>query len=64
MNMQSSYYPVMEAKIVYVMRDSPLVEVQSFNLGDYISLFERTWKFNNHIQSLAKNKTKVFRLGE
>ena len=64
MNMESKYYPVMEAKIAYVMRDSDLVEVQSFNIGQYITLFESSWHFTDLVNTLKDRKTKEYRVGE
>ena len=43
-NMNSKYYPILEGRIHYIMRDSDLVEVQPVDFGYYEDFFLNSWR--------------------
>ncbi len=62
-SMNSIYYPIMEGKLHYIMRDSDKVEVQTIDLGHYEDMFIHSWKLYDFVKRDKYKKQKQFRLG-
>ena len=61
--MNSIYYPIMEGRLHYIMRDSDKVEVQTIDRGHYEDMFIHSWKLYDFVKRDKYKKQKQFRLG-
>jgi hypothetical protein len=62
--MGSAYYPIMEGRIHYIMRDSDQIDVQSINLGHYEDMFINSWNLHKAVTGDKYRKEKHFKAGE
>ena len=62
-NMDSAYYPIMEGRIHYIMRDSDQIDVQSINLGYYEDMFLNSWNLHKAVSGDKYKKEKYFKVG-
>ena len=57
-HMISKYYPILEGRIHYIMRDSNKVEVQHVDLGHYEDIFIKSWLLYDALKNDSYKNTK------